>query len=43
MPHSQRKKCITPDVLLDAAVHGADITVDEWGTVAVAVTAFAFF
>ncbi|MFA9566133.1 MAG: serpin family protein, partial [Acidimicrobiales bacterium] len=34
---------ITPDAFLDAAVHGADITVDEWGTVAAAATAFGFF
>ena len=33
---------ISPDALLDAAVHGADIEVDEWGTVAAAVTAFGF-
>ena len=33
---------ITPDAFLDAAVHGADITVDEWGTVAAAATAFGF-
>ncbi len=33
---------ITPDAFLAAAVHGADITVDEWGTVAAAATALAF-
>lgn len=33
---------IGPDVFIDAAVHGADITVDEWGTVAAAATAFGF-
>lgn len=33
---------ITPDAFLDAAVHGADIAVDEWGTVAAAATAFGF-
>jgi serpin B len=33
---------ITPSAFLDAAVHGADITVDEWGTVAAAATAFGF-
>ncbi len=33
---------ISPDAFLDAAVHGADITVDEWGTVAAAATAFGF-
>jgi serpin B len=29
---------ISPDAFLDAAVHGADIAVDEWGTVAAAAT-----
>jgi serpin B len=33
---------ITPDAFLDAAVHAADITVDEYGTVAAAATALAF-
>ena len=33
---------IGPDALLDAAVHAADITVDEQGTVAAAATALAF-
>ena len=33
---------ITPDAFLDGAVHGADITVDEWGTVATAATALGF-
>lgn len=33
---------ITPDAFLDGAVHGADITVDEWGTVAAAATALNF-
>ncbi|MDF1598030.1 MAG: serpin family protein [Acidimicrobiia bacterium] len=33
---------ITPDAFLDGAVHGADITVDEWGTVAAAATALGF-
>lgn len=33
---------ITPDSFLDSAVHGADITVDEWGTVAAAATALIF-
>ena len=33
---------ISPDAFLGAAVHGADITVDEWGTVAAAATAFGF-
>jgi serpin B len=33
---------IAPDVFLGAAVHGADIAVDEWGTVAAAATAFGF-
>ena len=33
---------ITADAFLDAAVHGADITVDEWGTVAAAATALGF-
>lgn len=33
---------ITPDAFLDGAVHGADITVDEWGTVAAAATALSF-
>ena len=33
---------ITPDSVLGAAVHGADIEVDEWGTVAAAATGFGF-
>jgi len=33
---------ITPDAFLDDAVHGASITVDEWGTVAAAATALGF-
>jgi serpin B len=33
---------ITPDAFLDAAVHAADITVDEWGTVAAAATGLGF-
>jgi serpin B len=33
---------ITPAAFLDAAVHGADIAVDEWGTVAAAATALGF-
>ncbi|MGE0731026.1 MAG: serpin family protein [Acidimicrobiia bacterium] len=33
---------ITPDAFLDAAVHAADITVDEQGTVAAAATALGF-
>jgi serpin B len=33
---------ITPDAFLDAAVHAADITVDEHGTVAAAATALGF-
>ncbi len=33
---------IAPDAFLDGAVHGADITVDEWGTVAAAATALGF-
>lgn len=33
---------ISPNVFLDAAVHGADITVDEWGTVAAAATGLSF-
>lgn len=33
---------ITPGAFLDAAVHGADIAVDEWGTVAAAATALGF-
>lgn len=33
---------ITPDTFLDAAVHAADITVDEYGTVAAAATALGF-
>jgi serpin B len=33
---------ITEDAFLAAAVHGADITVDEWGTVAAAATALGF-
>lgn len=33
---------ITSEAFLDAAVHAADITVDEWGTVAAAATGFGF-
>ncbi|MEE9205936.1 MAG: serpin family protein, partial [Acidimicrobiia bacterium] len=33
---------ITPGAFLDGAVHGADITVDEWGTVAAAATSLSF-
>jgi len=33
---------ITPGAFLDDAVHGADIAVDEWGTVAAAATALGF-
>lgn len=33
---------ITPDAFLDAAVHAADIAVDEWGTVAAAATGVGF-
>lgn len=33
---------IAPDVFLDQAVHRANITVDEWGTEAAAVTGLAF-
>ena len=33
---------ITPDAFLDAAVHAADIAVDEWGTVAAAATGLGF-
>ncbi len=33
---------IAPDVVLGAAVHGADIAVDEWGTVAAAATALEY-
>lgn len=33
---------ISPGAFLDAAVHAADIAVDEWGTVAAAATAFGF-
>jgi serpin B len=33
---------ITPGSFLSAAVHGADIEVDQWGTVAAAATAFGF-
>jgi serpin B len=33
---------ITPDAFIDGALHGADITVDEWGTVAAAATALGF-
>lgn len=33
---------ITPDAFIDAAVHAADITVDEWGTVAAAATGIGF-
>ena len=34
---------ISPDAFLGAAVHGADIAVDEWGTVAAAATGMGFF
>lgn len=33
---------ISPGAFLDGAVHGAEITVDEWGTVAAAATALGF-
>lgn len=33
---------IAPDAFLDGAAHGADITVDEWGTVAAAATGLTF-
>lgn len=33
---------ISPAAFLDGGVHGADITVDEWGTVAAAATALGF-
>lgn len=33
---------ISPDAFLGAGVHGADIAVDEWGTVAAAATALGF-
>lgn len=33
---------ISPDAVLGEAVHGADIAVDEWGTVAAAATALGF-
>ncbi|MCP5030000.1 MAG: serpin family protein [Actinomycetia bacterium] len=33
---------ISPGAVLGAAVHGADITVDDWGTVAAAATALGF-
>ncbi len=33
---------MSPDAVLDGAVHGADIEVDEWGTVAAAATAMGF-
>lgn len=33
---------ISPDAFLDAAVHGANISVDDWGTVAAAATALGF-
>lgn len=33
---------VAPDAYLDAAVHAADIAVDEYGTVAAAATALAF-
>lgn len=33
---------ISPEAALGAAVHGADIAVDEWGTVAAAATALGF-
>jgi serpin B len=33
---------ISPDAFLGEAVHGADIAVDEWGTVAAAATALSF-
>jgi len=33
---------IAPNARLDGAMHGADITVDEWGTVAAAATGLTF-
>jgi serpin B len=33
---------ISPNAYLAEAVHGADIAVDEWGTVAAAATALGF-
>jgi serpin B len=33
---------ISPDAFLDGAVHAADVTVDEWGTVAAAATGLGF-
>lgn len=33
---------ISPGAFLDGAVHGADISVDEWGTVAAAATGLGF-
>ena len=33
---------ISPEAFLDDAIHGADIAVDEWGTVAAAATSFGF-
>lgn len=33
---------ISPDAFLGEAVHGADVAVDEWGTVAAAATALGF-
>lgn len=33
---------ISPAAFLDGGIHGADIAVDEWGTVAAAATALAF-
>jgi serpin B len=33
---------ISPEALLGEAVHGADVAVDEWGTVAAAATALGF-
>jgi serpin B len=33
---------ISPEAFLDGAVHAADITVDEWGTVAAAATGLGF-
>ena len=37
-----RYPAISRDAMLGAAVHGAAIAVDEWGTVAAAATAFGF-
>lgn len=37
-----RYPAISPEAFLDGAVHGADIAVDEWGTVAAAATALSF-